>query len=192
MKSRSKRARTPGRDVEEVRERDPDGAIVVHHRTVDSLVECCGQAYRPGHVRCREGLRSKLHPRSARSAACRADFEGARHWPRARPERAPAGRSAPRAWSDGGVGRHLSPAGSCVWHIVGLQRSVREWAIRQGWGGRPVDHKAAAGILIAGLGMLAAHWDTVRATRPLKMLVHLGRRPSDRRAEIGRHRNRRS
>jgi hypothetical protein len=25
-----------------------------------------------------------------------------------------------------------SPAGSCVWH-VGLQRSVREWAIRQGW-----------------------------------------------------------
>jgi hypothetical protein len=39
----------------------------------------------------------------------------------------------------------------------GLQRSVRGWAIRQGWGGRPVDHKAAAGILIAGLGMLAAH-----------------------------------
>jgi hypothetical protein len=50
-----------------------------------------------------------------------------------------------------------SPAGSCVWHVVGLQRSVREWALCQGWGGRPVDHKAAAGILIAGLGMLAAH-----------------------------------
>jgi hypothetical protein len=44
-----------------------------------------------------------------------------------------------------------------VWHVVGLQRSVREWAMRQGWGGRPVDHKAAAGILIAGLGMSAAH-----------------------------------
>ena len=29
-----------------------------------------------------------------------------------------------------------SPAGSCVWHVVGLQRSVREWAIRQaGLGG---------------------------------------------------------
>ena len=50
-----------------------------------------------------------------------------------------------------------SPAGSCVWHVVGLQRSVREWAMRQGWGGRPVDHKAAAGILIAALGVLAAH-----------------------------------
>jgi hypothetical protein len=29
--------------------------------------------------------------------------------------------------------------------------------MRQGWGGRPVDHKAAAGILIAALGVLAAH-----------------------------------
>ena len=35
----------------------------------------------------------------------------------------------------GGLG---SPAGSCVWHVVGLQRSIREWAMRQGWGGRPV------------------------------------------------------
>jgi hypothetical protein len=54
----------------------------------------------------------------------------------------------------GGIG---SPAGSCVWHVVGLQRSVREWAIRQGWGGRPVRHEQAQGILIAALGMLAAH-----------------------------------
>ena len=56
------------------------------------------------------------------------------------------------------LGGISSPAGSCVWHVVGLQRSVREWAMRQGWGGRPVDHKAAAGILVAGLGMLAAHF----------------------------------
>ena len=26
-------------------------------------------------------------------------------------------------------------AGSCVWHVVGLERSVRKWAMRQGWGG---------------------------------------------------------
>ena len=32
------------------------------------------------------------------------------------------------------LGGISSPAGSCVWHVVGLQRSVREWAIRQGWG----------------------------------------------------------
>ena len=54
----------------------------------------------------------------------------------------------------GGIG---SPAGSCVWHVVGLQRSVREWAIRQGWGGRPVRQEQAQGILVAALGVLAAH-----------------------------------
>jgi hypothetical protein len=50
-----------------------------------------------------------------------------------------------------------SPAGSCVWHVVGLQGSVREWAIRQGWGGRPVRQEQAQGILVAALGVLAAH-----------------------------------
>jgi hypothetical protein len=48
-----------------------------------------------------------------------------------------------------------SPAGSCVWHVVGLQRSTREWALRQGWGGRPVRVEQAQGILVAALGMLA-------------------------------------
>jgi hypothetical protein len=53
------------------------------------------------------------------------------------------------------LGGISSPAGSCVWHVVGLQRSVREWAIRQGWGGRPVRHEQAQGILVAALGVLA-------------------------------------
>jgi hypothetical protein len=52
----------------------------------------------------------------------------------------------------GGLG---SPAGSCVWHVVGLQRSLREWALRQGWGGRSVRVEQAQGILVAALGMLA-------------------------------------
>ena len=32
------------------------------------------------------------------------------------------------------LGGISSPAGSCVWRLVGLHRSVREWAVRQGWG----------------------------------------------------------
>jgi hypothetical protein len=55
------------------------------------------------------------------------------------------------------LGGISSPAGSCVWHVVGLQRSVREWAMRQGWGGRPVEQTEARGILVAALGVLAAH-----------------------------------
>ena len=50
-------------------------------------------------------------------------------------------------------------AGGGVWHVVlGLQRSVREWAMRQGWSGRPVRVEQAQGILIAALGTLAGHY----------------------------------
>jgi hypothetical protein len=55
------------------------------------------------------------------------------------------------------LGGNSRQAGSCVLHVVGLQRSVREWAIRQGWGGRPVRQEQAQGILIAALGVLASH-----------------------------------
>jgi hypothetical protein len=63
------------------------------------------------------------------------------------------------------LGGISSPAGSCVWHVVGLQRSVREWAIRQGWGGRPVRQEQAQGMLVAALGMLAAHLGYAETTR---------------------------
>lgn len=62
----------------------------------------------------------------------------------------------------GGLG---SPAGSCVWHVVGLQRSIREWAMRQGWGGRPVRIEQAQGILVAALGMLAGWYGYNRQLR---------------------------
>ncbi len=55
----------------------------------------------------------------------------------------------------GGLG---SPAGSCVWHVIGLQCSIREWAMRQGWSGRPINERQAQGILIAALGTLAGHY----------------------------------
>ena len=62
----------------------------------------------------------------------------------------------------GGIG---SPAGGCVWHVVGLQRSIREWAMRQGWGGRSIGEKQAQGILIAALGVLAAFYGYACAPR---------------------------
>ena len=69
------------------------------------------------------------------------------------------------------LGGLSSPAGSCVWHVVGLQRSVREWAIRQGWGGRPVRQEQAQGILIAALGVLAQHFGYCNASRS-RQLAH--------------------
>ena len=64
------------------------------------------------------------------------------------------------------LGGSDSAAGSCVWHVVGLECSVREWAMRQGWGGRTVPATQAQGMLVAALSVLASHYGLVRGTRP--------------------------
>ena len=56
----------------------------------------------------------------------------------------------------GGLG---SAGGSCIWHVVGWQQSLKEWALEQGWNGRRVSQEAASGILIASLGTLEAHFN---------------------------------
>ena len=62
------------------------------------------------------------------------------------------------------LGGHDSAAGSCAWHVLGCQSSVREWSMRQGWGGRVVPSAQAQGMLTATLAVLAAHFG--RASRP--------------------------
>lgn len=64
------------------------------------------------------------------------------------------------------LGGSDSAAGSCVWHVVGLECSVREWAMRQGWGGRTVPATQAQGMLVAALSVLASHYGLVRGIRP--------------------------
>ena len=56
------------------------------------------------------------------------------------------------------VGGIASPAGSCLWHVVGWERSLKEWAQEQGWAGRRVSQEATSGILIAALGALETHF----------------------------------
>jgi hypothetical protein len=55
------------------------------------------------------------------------------------------------------VGGIASPAGSCLWHVLGWQCTLKEWAMEQGWAGRQVSQEAASGILVAALGALEAH-----------------------------------
>jgi len=55
------------------------------------------------------------------------------------------------------VGGIASPAGSCLWHVLGWEQSLKEWAQGQGWSGRRVSQEAASGILIAVLGALETH-----------------------------------
>ena len=56
------------------------------------------------------------------------------------------------------LGGIASPGGSCVWCVAGLGYSLREWALGQGWNGRPVHIHQATGVLITALGMLAVHY----------------------------------
>jgi len=55
----------------------------------------------------------------------------------------------------GGIG---SPGGSVLWHVVGWERSLKEWALEQGWRGHAVSQETASGILIAALGILEQHF----------------------------------
>jgi hypothetical protein len=56
------------------------------------------------------------------------------------------------------VGGMASPAGSCLWHVVGGENSIKDWALRQGWNGRPLGQEQASGVLVAALGTLQAWW----------------------------------
>ena len=151
--------RRHGNVLEPVYEADPEGRPVVHHRTVDTL-----------GIMLRAGTISKDMHDAARdfqaqfTIACydtlvcmrfqrdplkgnRAELTEAQMDARRRVDKAMD--------ALGGLG---GPAGGCVWHVVGLQCSIREWAMRQGWGGRPIGEKPAQGILIAALGVLAGHY----------------------------------
>lgn len=61
------------------------------------------------------------------------------------------------------VGGRTSPAGACLWHVVGEGMNLREWSLREGWARRPLKRETAAGILIGALGVLVAHYGLDRA-----------------------------
>ena len=159
MSKRVKPKRLPQRELEEVREKDPDGRIVYHHRTVDTL----GKMLRSGTID--QAMHDAAKDFQAAFIVANLDplralpilrVPGTGREPDLNERQLHARRRVHKAMA--GLGGISSPAGSCVWHVVGLQRSVREWAMRQGWGGRPVRQEQAQGILIAALGMLAAHF----------------------------------
>lgn len=56
------------------------------------------------------------------------------------------------------VGGLSSAGGSCLWHVVGWERSLKEWALEQGWSGRRVSEETASGILIAALCALESYF----------------------------------
>jgi hypothetical protein len=158
MSRRIKPHKVRDRELEEVREKDPDGRIVYHHRTVDTLGKMlkAGTITQEMHDAAKDFeaafIVANLDPLRALPVL---RVPGTGREPDLNERQLHARRRVHKAMQ--ALGGISSPAGSCVWHVVGLQRSVREWAMRQGWGGRPVRQEQAQGILVAALGMLAAH-----------------------------------
>ena len=146
----------PDGALEAVYEADPDGRPVVHHRTVDTL----GIMLRAGTIT--QGMHDAARDFQAQFTIARFDVIRCMSLVRLPGGGGPGDLSDAQVDARRRVGGALdalgglgSPAGSCVWHVVGLQRSIREWAMRQGWGGRPVRVEQAQGILVAALGVLA-------------------------------------
>ena len=160
-----------GRKVEMVREADPEGRLVTHGRTVDTLARMlkAGTIMPTMHDAARDfQAHFTIAPYDAVPTA------SVVHVRRLRGEK--------MTWNDdltvrqiaardrvhdvlAALGGMASPGGSCVWHVVGLQMSLREWAMQRGWNNRPVRPSEASGILISALGMLAVHYGYERPRR---------------------------
>jgi hypothetical protein len=150
--------RRPDDVLEPVYEADPEGRPVVHHRTVDTL----GIMLRAGTIS--QEMHDAARDFQAQFTVARFDVVRCMSLMRI-PGGSPGDLTDAQVDARRRVGKALdalgglgSPAGSCVWHVVGLQRSIREWAMRQGWGGRPVRVGQAQGMLVAALGMLVKHY----------------------------------
>lgn len=63
------------------------------------------------------------------------------------------------------VGGIVSPGGSCLWNVIGLDCTLRDWAIQRSWNGMPMHQMSASGILIGALGAIASRNDTASPGR---------------------------
>lgn len=152
--------------VEEVRELDPEGRIVVHNRLVDTLARMykSGSISEPmldaGRWFQRQFIIAQLDPLRAADIA-RIPGNG-----REPPDPGDTTLGARRQVNGAlrALGGRDGPTGSVAWHVLGCGRSVREWALSQGWAGRQVRREQAEGMLISALDLLAGHYGT--KTRP--------------------------
>ena len=145
--------------AELMREADPKGEMVTHARAVDTIdrMRKAGTITRVMHDAARDfqahftvAAYDAIPPRDM----VRVSGGG---WTNDLTDNQIAARNRV-ARALGTLGGSASPGGSCVWHVVGLGHSLRDWAMRQGWSGRPIYGNQATGVLVTALGVLAVHY----------------------------------
>ena len=155
-----------GRKAELVREADPDGRLVAHARTVDTIdrMRKAGTITAAMHDAARDfqaHFTIAAYDATPPRDMVRVSGGGWTH-DLTHNQITARNRVARALGTLGGIG---SPGGSCVWHVVGLGYSLREWAVQQGWAGRPVHGSLATGVLVTALGVLAVHYGYGSAKR---------------------------
>jgi hypothetical protein len=60
------------------------------------------------------------------------------------------------------VGGLASAGGACLWHVIGFEQTLKEWALSTRWRGRPIGEERASGILTTALAILEVHFFALR------------------------------
>jgi len=152
--------RPDGSVIRYVREEDDDQKSVDHYRAVDTLSLMLRNGSITGAMHDAGQQFSQDFARAFGSGVASAKLDGLPSGTAPGQMMVERNAGAARAVRDAleAVGGNSSPAGSALWYVAGLQMSVREWALRQGWAGKTISQHEAKGILVAGLGVLAWYY----------------------------------
>jgi hypothetical protein len=150
MSRRIKPHKERGRELEEVREKDTLGKML-RAGTIDQAMHDAAKDFQAAFIL------AQLDPLRALPVL---RVPGTGHEPELNERQLHARRRVQQAMA--ALGGISSPAGSCVWHVVGLQRSVREWGPAPGLG-RPAGAAGAGSRYFSGSTRDAGHafkvWD---------------------------------
>ena len=146
MRARIKPHKVKGRELEEVREKDPDGRIVYHHRTVDTL----GKMLRTGTID--QAMYDAANDFQAAFIIANLDplralpilrVPGTGREPELNERQLDARRRVHEAMA--ALGGISSPAGSCVWHVIGCSGACGSGrCARDGVGGQSTTRRPLA------------------------------------------------
>ena len=157
--------RPDGSVIRYVREEDDDRKPVDHYRTVDTLALMLRNGSITGAMHDAGQQFSQDFARAFASGVASSRLDGLPAGTTPGQMMVEKNAGAARAVRDAleAVGGNSSPAGSALWYVAGLQLSLREWALRDGWNGKRVEKNEAKGILVAALGVLARYYGYERS-----------------------------
>ena len=157
--------RPDGSVIRYVREEDDDQKPVDHYRTVDTLALMLRNGSITGAMHDAGQQFSQDFARAFGSGVASPKLDGLPGGTAPGQMMVEKNAGAARAVRDAleAVGGSGSPAGSALWYVAGLQLSLREWSLRDGWNGKRVEKNEAKGILVAALGVLARYYGYERS-----------------------------